>query len=96
MRDLFTGGRPRYLAMHLLLLRSSCLSQTMLVVTLVGERVVNCPQVFPKIPAPGGINPNFSDCARHALAVKPRKGDVSEPHFPLTLFLLNHFAVCAS
>lgn len=31
--------------------------------------------VFPKIPAPNGINPQFSDCARHALAVKPKKGD---------------------
>ncbi|KAJ9515740.1 hypothetical protein QJQ45_002624 [Haematococcus lacustris] len=31
--------------------------------------------VFPKLPAPGGSNPHLSDCARHALAVRPRKGD---------------------
>ncbi|KAL6758810.1 hypothetical protein V8C86DRAFT_2585919 [Haematococcus lacustris] len=31
--------------------------------------------VFPKLPAPGGSNPQLSDCARHALAVRPRKGD---------------------
>ncbi|KAI7841722.1 hypothetical protein COHA_004588 [Chlorella ohadii] len=31
---------------------------------------------FPNIPAPGGDNgPEFSDCARKVLAVKPRKGD---------------------
>lgn len=30
---------------------------------------------FPKIPAPGGVNEGFSDCAKHVLAVKPRKGD---------------------
>ncbi len=32
-------------------------------------------QVFPKVPPPGGINPLFSDCAKYALAVKPKKGD---------------------
>lgn len=31
--------------------------------------------VFPKVPSPTGVNPEFSDCARYALAVKPRKGD---------------------
>ncbi|GIL57151.1 hypothetical protein Vafri_12453 [Volvox africanus] len=31
--------------------------------------------VFPKIPAPGGINSGFSECAKYNLAVKPRKGD---------------------
>jgi prolyl 4-hydroxylase len=31
--------------------------------------------VFPKIPAPNGINPDFSDCAKYSLAVKPKKGD---------------------
>lgn len=30
--------------------------------------------VFPKIPAPHGINADFSECAKHSLAVKPRKG----------------------
>lgn len=35
-----------------------------------------CPnQVFPKIPAPGGVNPTYSECGRYALAVKPKKGD---------------------
>lgn len=34
-----------------------------------------CVAVFPNIPAPGGDNgPDFSDCARHHLAAKPRKG----------------------
>jgi prolyl 4-hydroxylase len=32
-------------------------------------------QVFPNIPAPGGENVGFSECARKHLAVKPRKGD---------------------
>ncbi len=33
-------------------------------------------QVFPKVPVPGGgINANFSHCARHALAVRPQQGD---------------------
>ncbi|PNH03801.1 Prolyl 4-hydroxylase subunit alpha-2 [Tetrabaena socialis] len=31
--------------------------------------------VFSKIPAPNGINNGFSACAKHHLAVKPRKGD---------------------
>eukprot|EP00798_Chlamydomonas_sp_ICE-L_P022154 gene22154-29216_t len=31
--------------------------------------------VFPKIPAPAGVNANFSDCAKYHLAVKPKKGD---------------------
>lgn len=32
--------------------------------------------VFPNIPAPGGTNgPEFSDCARHHLAAKPKKGN---------------------
>lgn len=32
--------------------------------------------VFPNIAAPGGINgPEFSECARHHLAVKPKKGN---------------------
>ncbi|GFR44355.1 hypothetical protein Agub_g5574, partial [Astrephomene gubernaculifera] len=31
--------------------------------------------VFPKLPAPNGINPGFSECAKYHLAVKPRKGD---------------------
>ncbi|KAG1662717.1 hypothetical protein FOA52_014583 [Chlamydomonas sp. UWO 241] len=31
--------------------------------------------VFPKVPAPGGINPSYSDCAKYNLAVKPKKGD---------------------
>jgi len=31
--------------------------------------------VFPKVPSPHGINPQFSDCAKYALAVKPKKGD---------------------
>ena len=31
--------------------------------------------VFPNIPAPGGENPGFSDCARYHLAARPRKGD---------------------
>jgi hypothetical protein len=30
---------------------------------------------FPKIPAPGGDNPGFSDCAARHLAAKPRIGD---------------------
>jgi prolyl 4-hydroxylase len=30
---------------------------------------------FPKIPAPHGVNAGFSECARHNLAVRPRKGD---------------------
>lgn len=30
---------------------------------------------FPKIPAPNGVNEGYSDCAKHVLAVKPRKGD---------------------
>jgi hypothetical protein len=34
-----------------------------------------CPQVFPKLPAPGGENVGYSECARYNLAVKPRKGD---------------------
>jgi ectoine hydroxylase-related dioxygenase (phytanoyl-CoA dioxygenase family) len=32
-------------------------------------------QVFPNIPAPGGENIGFSECARKHLAVRPRKGD---------------------
>jgi prolyl 4-hydroxylase len=32
-------------------------------------------QTFPLIPAPGGENKGFSECARKHLAVKPRKGD---------------------
>lgn len=32
-------------------------------------------QVFPLIPAPGGENVGFSECARKHLAVKPKKGD---------------------
>lgn len=32
-------------------------------------------QTFPYIPAPGGENKGFSECAKHHLAVKPRKGD---------------------
>jgi len=32
--------------------------------------------VFPKIPSPIGLNgPDFSDCAKHVLAAKPKKGD---------------------
>lgn len=31
--------------------------------------------MFPNIPAPGGENPGFSECARYHLAAKPRKGD---------------------
>ncbi|PNH03797.1 hypothetical protein TSOC_010107 [Tetrabaena socialis] len=31
--------------------------------------------VFPKIPAPNGVNNGFSACAKFHLAVKPRKGD---------------------
>ena len=31
--------------------------------------------VFPNIPAPGGENVGFSECARHHLAARPRKGD---------------------
>lgn len=31
--------------------------------------------VFPRIPAPNGINPGFSECAKYSLAVKPKKGD---------------------
>ncbi|WIA30952.1 hypothetical protein OEZ86_001000 [Tetradesmus obliquus] len=31
--------------------------------------------VFPNIPAPGGENVGFSECARKHLAVRPRKGD---------------------
>eukprot|EP00198_Chlamydomonas_reinhardtii_P003475 XP_001692811.1 predicted protein [Chlamydomonas reinhardtii] len=31
--------------------------------------------VFPKIPAPNGINVGFSECAKYNLAVKPHKGD---------------------
>lgn len=31
--------------------------------------------VFPKVPSPKGTNPEFSECARNSLAVKPRKGD---------------------
>lgn len=34
-----------------------------------------CAQVFPNIPAPGGENVGFSECARKHLAVRPRKGD---------------------
>jgi prolyl 4-hydroxylase len=31
--------------------------------------------VFPNVPAPNGDNgPEFSECARHHLAAKPRKG----------------------
>jgi hypothetical protein len=32
-------------------------------------------QIFPFIPAPGGENEGFSECARKYLAVKPKKGD---------------------
>lgn len=32
-------------------------------------------QIFPLIPAPGGENVGFSECARNYLALKPRKGD---------------------
>lgn len=32
-------------------------------------------QTFPLIPAPGGENVGFSECARKHLAVKPKKGD---------------------
>lgn len=31
--------------------------------------------VFPQIPAPGGTNKGFSDCAKHHLAARPKKGD---------------------
>ena len=32
--------------------------------------------VFPKVPAPGGTNgPEFTECARHHLAARPKKGD---------------------
>lgn len=31
--------------------------------------------VFPNIPAPGGENVGFSECARYHLAAKPRRGD---------------------
>ncbi|KAG2492260.1 hypothetical protein HYH03_009500 [Edaphochlamys debaryana] len=31
--------------------------------------------VFPKIPAPNGINVGFTECAKYNLAVKPAKGD---------------------
>ncbi len=31
--------------------------------------------MFPKIPAPNGINVGFSDCAKYNLAARPRKGD---------------------
>lgn len=34
-----------------------------------------CTQVFPKLPAPGGENAGFSECARYNLAARPRKGD---------------------
>lgn len=30
--------------------------------------------VFPNIPAPGGVNEGFSDCAKYHLAAKPKKG----------------------
>jgi len=30
---------------------------------------------FPLIPAPGGENPGFTECARYHLAARPRKGD---------------------
>ena len=37
---------------------------------------VHCfPQAFPLIPAPGGENAGFTECARYHLAAKPRKGD---------------------
>jgi hypothetical protein len=39
------------------------------------ELPANHAQVFPNIPAPGGENAGFSECARKHLAVKPRKGD---------------------
>jgi hypothetical protein len=32
-------------------------------------------QAFPLIPAPGGENPGFTECARYHLAARPRKGD---------------------
>jgi 2OG-Fe(II) oxygenase superfamily len=35
--------------------------------------------VFPNIPAPGGVNEGFSECAKYHLAAKPVKGD-GEPH----------------
>lgn len=30
--------------------------------------------VFPNIPAPGGVNEGFSECAKYHLAAKPKKG----------------------
>jgi prolyl 4-hydroxylase len=29
---------------------------------------------FPNIPAPGGVNEGYSDCAKTVLAAKPKKG----------------------
>lgn len=42
-------------------------------------------QIFPLIPAPGGENLGYSECARNYLAVKPRKGDgEQESHITTT------------
>jgi hypothetical protein len=46
-----------------------------------------CCQTFPLIPAPGGENKGFSECARYHLAAKPRKGDGEHLHFGTVLLL---------